>query len=1056
MFKVSGFSTFVMLASLGTLVACDGMDATDPATPEADTGLGSADGRNSAPPPSTERHAGPGREVELGRFEVTVSPADGQFEIRMAAAERLEPLRSDLRQVNQALYCELPAFAVGSPGVGTPESVTLSNMFTVVTSAPFDFLPAQCDGVGEAVNPAFLEETGVLCGGVRLQSNATVPLNGVYAEIDEFGGTTGQRGYAFPYGSGAEPPALPYTLSNEFGLWSYGDVAPGGVAEALWVFKNQDPTDFTFSGRIVARIAECDGVRGPDGIDDDCDGIADNDCGVFARGATCYTDNDCVTRDCDLGAPGPNGIAVGTCAPDCAPGRYGINCEECPGGAGNACNGNGLCSDGDLGDGSCDCEVGFLGASCDTCAADTFGPNCDPCPFSGGVCGGVGTCDDGIAGDGSCTCPNTNFAAECDDCLPGFFGPDCDPCPQTILGVCSGQGVCADGLAGGGACVCFDGFVGTACQNVDTTALLAGAFGNGQPYSLQRFMGRTPVSTGQLESGPPRPASATDVIEIAMGHYTACALYSDGFVTCWGRMANEPQTRPPTLPPGVTWVDIDGGVYEMCGLDSAGNAHCWGQTAYGQQSIPALPPGVTYRNINTQNGAVVAIRSDDVPVHWGHSGHNQHLFPALPGGVFWRDITLSSANTCGLRSDGEIACWGNGSANTVPARPGSTEWAYLVGSHETFCAQWRTTAVPQALGGWSCWGDMTAGKTAFVNAVNADSPGDWQLQPGPLAICGVNSISLSIQCGGWVVDYQTPPTPPAGVGWAVVNSTLDGVFCGARTDGKVRCWGAARQAHYGLGFVPDQSGLGAYRSVGSAGMGTPNQTCFIEGDGELACHGFGGVAPERNLGFSELPPGTEWVKVVMTAITACALRSDGVIECHGESHSTRTPPGAPSGGGTWTNIAAARWSVCANSSLGQTTCWGENQGNVSGLAPAAAGAATTFVEMDAGYGYVCGRTAAGAVTCWGNNNTGAALAVPTLPGGHTWTTLSVGDGAACGMATDGLPRCWGVTASMTAIPALPVGVSWVSMFTSWQTTCGQRSDGVVQCFGSNPTLTGLY
>lgn len=60
------------------------------------------------------------------------------------------------------------------------------------------------------------------------------------------------------------------------------------------------------------------------------------------------------------------------------------------------------------------CPPGFVGANCDQCASGYYGPSCLPCP--GGVsnpCNGNGVCSDGISGSGTCLC------------LPPFQPPAC-------------------------------------------------------------------------------------------------------------------------------------------------------------------------------------------------------------------------------------------------------------------------------------------------------------------------------------------------------------------------------------------------------------------------------------------------------------------------------------------------------------------------------------------------------------------------------------------------------------------------------------------------------
>jgi len=50
----------------------------------------------------------------------------------------------------------------------------------------------------------------------------------------------------------------------------------------------------------------------------------------------------------------------------CKSGYYGAQCAACPGGASNACSGNGTCGEGINGTGTCTCYTGFTGPACQT------------------------------------------------------------------------------------------------------------------------------------------------------------------------------------------------------------------------------------------------------------------------------------------------------------------------------------------------------------------------------------------------------------------------------------------------------------------------------------------------------------------------------------------------------------------------------------------------------------------------------------------------------------------------------------------------------------------
>nr|XP_054588408.1 stabilin-1 isoform X5 [Nothobranchius furzeri] len=94
----------------------------------------------------------------------------------------------------------------------------------------------------------------------------------------------------------------------------------------------------------------------------------------------------------------------------CCVGHWGPLCLPCPSWSGRTCNFNGVCSDGNLGNGTCVCNEGFSGFACHKCRSpNTFGEKCDKeCDCMNGVC------NQGPDGDGVCLCQ------------PPFSGKRCD------------------------------------------------------------------------------------------------------------------------------------------------------------------------------------------------------------------------------------------------------------------------------------------------------------------------------------------------------------------------------------------------------------------------------------------------------------------------------------------------------------------------------------------------------------------------------------------------------------------------------------------------------
>src|SRR5690606_11899298 len=150
-------------------------------------------------------------------------------------------------------------------------------------------------------------------------------------------------------------------------------------------------------------------------------------------------------NDCSMGSSGPACSA-------CPAGWFGEDCQdECPGGASNACNGNGVCLDG-AGTGECVCADGWTGESCDECDYGYAGTHCSECPGGHDTpCSGPanGTCVADVSGNAVCECDERYAGADCSQCAPGYFGEFCwEECPGGAGNACNGNGTCGDGLLG--------------------------------------------------------------------------------------------------------------------------------------------------------------------------------------------------------------------------------------------------------------------------------------------------------------------------------------------------------------------------------------------------------------------------------------------------------------------------------------------------------------------------------------------------------------------------------------------------------------------------------
>jgi cysteine-rich repeat protein len=510
----------------------------------------------------------------------------------------------------------------------------------------------------------------------------------------------------------------------------------------------------------------------------------------------------------------------------------------------------------------------------------------------------------------------------------------------------------------------------------------------------------------------------------------ACALRTNGMVTCWDEEVGAPVPPPDrfdSIAPGYCGVRIDGtiacwgavqtvpaGTFSrvavgwsfVCGVHTDGALDCAG--APGAAGLN--PPPGTFTRVAADRNAACAIRSDGKVLCWGT---NPSVTTGVPTGSFV-DIAVGG-NACATDAAGKVTCWGLPSP-TDPGGPGAVHAVVMGGCYA--CGV-RPDASP------ICWRDMTR------DCPPGDMPGPgeipWvpgryvQVAPWP---CGILDSGL-ITCGFiWQLnDLLSPAVPPArqvSIGTPAKGFT-DGPRCFLGIDGKPRC-----------GLAEDTDPKGPFEQLVLSGI---SYRCGLDAAQHLTCW------PHT----AAVPTG-KFRQVVAGAYHMCALDPQGAVRCWAPSDLQQDvpfsdrilqPPAGP-----FKAIAAGRYQTCGLHPAGNVECWGEMEMTFpSGvdmfvqLKPPPAG---NFEEVAAGWTDSCARNAAGAIVCWGVGPVTTAGTAPT--GLHG---LSVGGKVACGLTADNELVCWGDLTGWSFIPIGPFRSVQVS-----GTALAVRRNGTVVRFGA--------
>ena len=407
----------VAAASASLLVACE--ESHIPDSPDAAAILAEGTGGQEEEYLMSEfalwRETLP-EEAFLLEFEGYANPAEGIVEIRMLEPDEwilLDPERElPHRTIQQGLndYCH----SLVTRGVReTVKMDTVSGSIAYDDSCPlFDDPAPPLPSTYSAANRAF-------CYEVEITSFYTDPILDVYMEFvqispPEFSLYTAIFKDTFGLGNGAYPPAdagrLGPTDANG-GLVSFGNFSRGDRNRQWVVHQRPSDADFFFNG-VVPYLRH----EQPNGEDDDCDGLIDEDTGSFPDGEPCESHVDCSGGVCDCSG-GPCGVGdVGSCRTAVCGDGVIEGIEVCDDGIDSTiCDSD--CSGVVCGDGYTNAVAGEL---CDPGAVGTYTATCNiDCTIP--VCGdGLGNlpageeCDDGDLDDDD-HCKNDCTLAFCGD-----------------------------------------------------------------------------------------------------------------------------------------------------------------------------------------------------------------------------------------------------------------------------------------------------------------------------------------------------------------------------------------------------------------------------------------------------------------------------------------------------------------------------------------------------------------------------------------------------------------------------------------------------------------
>lgn len=838
-------------------------------------------------------------------------------------------------------------------------------------------------------------------------------------------------------------------------------------------------------------------------VDDDCDGIVDNDLGLI-----CYED-----RDLDgYAAMGAARLMMAQCS-ICprgytarAPVERDVDCNDTIGGAvdgarvypraRDVCNAIDDDCDPSTLDGADDMSIGLV---CTTMSVDGGVGRCQSGRY---ICGATGlTCATSTAVNEMCNAIDDDCDGMTDEtfCVDSTIDALGRQTAESGFGACVAGNRCAIGRCVDGRASC-DGDATNGCEvDTRTNSDHCGACGarcNGQP-----------CVNGVC-------AGAPSIRSVATGAAHVCVALADGSVQCWGANSlgqlGDGTATDRALPAPVadlsSVVELSAGAAHTCARSMDGSVRCWGDNGRGQ--IGASGVGGTRRTPTNVLDVTDAVELTSGPQHtcvrratgavlcWGANDSGE-LGRSTVGGSYGRpdpvvgltnvaEISAGGvsgsgvyrAHTCARLADNTMRCWGNNARRQLGDRT-SIDRASPVAPAEVrdpvveIAAGGEHTCVRRMDGAVFCWGANDQGQTsdapaparpatrvvgvgAGATALEASGDSSSALLGNRLFYWGTNSdlqLTRSVQPRTFL-EIATELTAVGPVDLVRIGSGTfrsatatnpeGGFVCARQTSGALRCWGANDRGQLGDGTTV------ARMLPTTALVSTPS------------------------------------AQVVAGAEFTCVRRAAGSVVCVGDNRSGQAGNGMVGRADTpvevvglsnAVDLAAGYRHACAVLSTGAVRCWGENRVGQLGdgttitprLALVTAQGITNATRVAVSDQFSCARSADGTVRCWGDNRdgiigNGTAGMVPALTpqlvsSVTNAVSITVGLRHVCALLATGSVRCWGNndegqlgdgTLVARSTPTLVTGLSdAVEIAAGEHFTCARRVSGSVVCWGRN-------